>query len=109
MNYSSHITKIEEAMLNAKLPEGVEVYDFGVGNFVAPEPPTGEEEPYIKSHMVAVMRARKSTNDPIILTAFPFDLQFITVEELTAGLQLAAQQNLTQTTTNVIMRTREIQ
>lgn len=105
----SQINLVEKVLLTFKLPEGVELYDFGGGNFIAPEFPTDNDAPYLKSHMVAVMRTRNSKDDPIIITAFPFDLQFVTPKELELGLFEAAKQNLTQTKTNSVVRTEKTQ
>lgn len=96
MTSMTQLRLVEKVLFQTQLPEGTEVWDFGGGNTVAPTPDLNNPG-FITTHMVAVARVRKSTTDPVILTGFNFDLQFVTPRELQTGLQRAAQHNLTQT------------
>ena len=71
------------------LPKEIALYDFGGGITIAPVPDT--------DHMAAVERVRHSTSDPVIVTGFKFDIQFVTARQLIEGIEKAAEYNKTQT------------
>ena len=92
----SGLEVVEKVLLETELLEEYGVYDFGVGWTVAPVPDLGEPG-YLKDHMVAIERIRKTEEDPKVVTGFKVDLQFLTPEQLKEGLLKAVEHNKTQT------------
>ena len=93
----SNIDAIGRTLLATELPEGYGVYDFGGGMTIAPCPDV-ESVVYLKDHCSAIERIRKTEEDPIRVTAFRYDLQFVTAEQLKKLMFAAVESNKTQTT-----------
>ena len=82
------------------LPKEIALYDFGVDITIAPVPDLCNIRPdyqYLTDHMAAVERVRHSESDPVIVTGFKFDIQFVTARQLIEGIEKAAEYNKTQT------------
>jgi hypothetical protein len=93
----SGIGVVENLLLENKLPEGFAIYDFGGGFTVAPAPDLDGSE-FLTDHCSAIERVRKTEEDPIRITAFRYDLQFVTSELLQKLMYAAVESNKTQTT-----------
>lgn len=93
----SNLGVIEQAFLDVELPEGYTLYDFGGGFTVAPCPDL-EGGGWSADHCSAIERTRKSEQDLIRVTAFRYDLQFVTPELLQKLMLAAVESNKTQTT-----------
>ena len=84
MAYSrpSGIDRVERSLDSLVLPKGYGLYDFGGGNTVAPAPDMIDMSSYLTTHCAAIERIRVDKNDPYRITAFQFDMQFVTPEQL---------------------------
>jgi hypothetical protein len=99
----SNLDVVEKALMTLYLPEGYGIYDFGGNNIIAPCPDSNSME-YLKDHCAAIERIRKTEEDPIRITAFSFDLQFVTAEQLQKLMLAAVEANKTQTTPSQILK-----
>lgn len=85
------------------LPEGYELYDFGGGMTIAPCPDLGDPGQgagYLTSHLAAIWKVRKTESDPVRLTWFKIDLQFVTAQQIVDRMQKAIEHNKIQTVEN---------
>ena len=97
-NSANNLLALEGTLqLAAKsLPKGYVLYDFGGNNIVAPRPDTNQNG-YLTNHIAAIERVRDISTDPIVVTAFGFDLQFVTARQVVEGMEKALESNKTQT------------
>lgn len=72
---------------------GVELYDFGGGNMVAPVPDIGLDNNYLNGHMVAVV---VESNNNYKVTGVKFSYNNFTFEDIVDKLKRAAEHNKTQ-------------
>lgn len=79
------------------LPEGYELYDFGGGMTIAPCPDMNDGDPYLTNHLAAIARVRNVETDPVLVTWFRIDLQFVTARQIVERMEKAVEHNKTQT------------
>jgi len=85
------------------LPKGYGLYDFGGNKTVVPKPCTSNDNGYLTDHIAAIEKTRECPADPVVITAFTFDLQFVTARQIVEGMEKALENNKTQTKEFVIL------
>jgi hypothetical protein len=79
------------------LPKGYGLYDFGGNNSIVPRPYMSNDNVYLKNHMAAIEKFMECPADPVMVTAFSFDLQSVTARQIVEGMEKALEINKTQT------------